>query len=89
MNKRKKYIVVLHCKKYELDIQFPLSRVGEDLVFDPVRRGDGGSYLCLARNEVGASDEISISFDVLYQPENIRTVPTRFVELEVRRQREK
>ena len=72
-----------------LDLQSLFSRVGEDLVFDPVRRGDGGSYLCLARNEVGASDEISISFDVLYQPENIRTVPTRFVELEVRRQREK
>ena len=67
-----------------LDLQSLFSRVGEDLVFDPVRRGDGGSYLCLARNEVGASDEISISFDVLYQPENIRTVPTRFVELEVR-----
>ena len=53
-------------------------------MFDPVRRGDGGSYLCLARNEVGASDELSISFDVLIEPANIRTVPTRFIELEVR-----
>ncbi|TRY76871.1 hypothetical protein TCAL_03833 [Tigriopus californicus] len=58
-------------------------RVGADLVFDPIRQGDGGTYFCLAQNDLGSSDELSITFDVLFEPRNLRTVPQRIVDLEV------
>lgn len=58
-------------------------RDGEDLIFDPVRQGDGGTYFCRARNRVGSSDELSITFDVLYEPRNLITSPERLVDLEV------
>lgn len=58
-------------------------RDGEDLTFDPVRQGDGGTYFCRARNKIGSSDELSITFDVLYEPRNLITNPERFVDLEI------
>ncbi len=51
-------------------------------MFDPVRQGDAGTYLCRARNEVGASDELSVTFDVLFEPRNLRTAPARREQLE-------
>ena len=56
---------------------------GETLVFDPVTRTDKGTYFCMAKNEVGSSDELSVTFDVLYPPTNIRTEPRRFTDLKV------
>ena len=43
-------------------------RSGEDLSFDPVRQGDAGTYLCRAKNNVSTSDEVSVRFDVLFEP---------------------
>ena len=45
------------------------------MIFEPVRRGDGGTYYCLAKNTVGSSDELSTTFEVLSPPSNIRTQP--------------
>ena len=47
----------------------------ETLRFEPVRKSDSGTYICMARNELGASDEISARLDVKYPPRNIRTDP--------------
>eukprot|EP00095_Tigriopus_kingsejongensis_P010153 maker-scaffold575_size133042-snap-gene-0.26 protein:Tk10153 transcript:maker-scaffold575_size133042-snap-gene-0.26-mRNA-1 annotation:"hypothetical protein DAPPUDRAFT_54063" len=58
-------------------------RVGSELVFDPVRQGDEGTYLCSARNELGSSDDLSITFDVLFEPRNLRTSPQQSLDLEV------
>ncbi len=55
----------------------------EDLVFEPVRQGDGGTYFCMAQNAIGSSDQLSITFDVLHEPRNLRTKPGRFLDLEV------
>ena len=52
-----------------------LLSLGEDLIFEPVRRGDGGTYYCLAKNRIGSSDELSTTFEVLSPPSNIRTQP--------------
>ena len=57
--------------------------LGEDLTFDPVRRGDGGTYYCLAKNKIGSSDELSTTFEVLSPPTNIRTRPQRFANLTI------
>ncbi len=48
-----------------------------------MRVSDGGSYICLARNDLGSSDEITASVDVRYQARNVRTVPADFLDLEV------
>ena len=52
-------------------------------MFDPVRRTDGGTYYCLAKNEIGSSDELSTTFEVLSPPANIRTRPQRFANLTI------
>ena len=57
--------------------------LGEDLTFDPVRRGDGGTYYCLAKNKIGSSDELSTTFEVLSAPTNIRTRPQRIANLTI------
>ena len=49
--------------------------LGEFLKFEPVKKSDSGTYICLARNTIGASDEISAVLDVKYPPRNIRTDP--------------
>jgi hypothetical protein len=58
-----------------------------DLTFfvrgSPVRVSDGGSYICLARNDLGSSDEITAPVDVRYPARNVRTVPADFLDLEV------
>ena len=53
------------------------------MIFDPVRQGDGGTYFCMARNSVGSSDELSIAFEVLYEPRNLRTDPSRVLDINV------
>ena len=55
--------------------QTSIFQVDEFLRFDPVKKSDGGTYICLARNKVGSSDEISAVLDVKYPPRNIRTDP--------------
>ena len=63
---------------------FNFSRsLGEDLVFEPVRKGDGGTYYCLAKNNMGSSDELSSTFEVLFPPNNIRTQPRSVANLTV------
>ena len=62
---------------------FNLYSLGEDLIFRPVRKGDGGTYYCLAKNEVGSSDELSTTFEVLFPPINIYTEPRRFANLTI------
>ena len=59
--------------------------MGETLEFTPVREADGGSYFCWAKNEVGTSDELSVTFDVLYPPKKVETVPQKLVDLDVGR----
>ena len=60
-----------------------LPSLGEDLIFEPARRGDGGTYYCLAKNDVGASDELSTTFEVLFPPRNVKTQPRTFTALTV------
>ena len=55
--------------------QTSIFSLGEFLKFDPVKKSDSGTYICLARNDIGASDEISAVLDVKYPPRNIRTDP--------------
>jgi len=56
----------------------------EELVFDPVRQSDGGTYSCAARNDEGSSTgEVSVTFDVLYEPRNVRTEPAKALRAEV------
>ena len=63
--------------------QASIFRVEEELSFKPVRKSDSGTYICLARNEIGASDEITATIDVKYPPTNVKTDPVNFVDLEV------
>ena len=63
--------------------QSSIFRIEQHLRFDPVRRSDSGTYICIARNELGASDEISATVDVRFPPKDVRTEPTDFVDLEV------
>ena len=58
-------------------------RLGETLEFKPVRQGDGGTYFCMAKNDVGSSDELSVTFDVLYRPRNVDITPKKLVDLDV------
>jgi len=58
-------------------------RLGDILEFKPVRESDGGSYFCWAKNEVGTSDELSVTFDVLYPPRSVTTDPQRLIDLDV------
>ena len=41
-------------------------RLGDKLEFSPVKRKDSGSYICLARNDVGASEEITVPLQVAF-----------------------
>jgi len=58
-------------------------RVEEELSFKPVKKSDSGTYICLARNEIGASDEITATVDVKYPPTKVKTDPINFIDLEV------
>ena len=55
--------------------QTSIFSLGEILKFEPVKKSDSGTYICLARNDIGSSDEISAVLDVKYPPRNIRTDP--------------
>ena len=55
--------------------QSSIFSLGEFLKFEPVAKSDSGTYICLARNSIGASDEISAELDVKYPPRNIITDP--------------
>jgi hypothetical protein len=68
-----------------LCIVFFCFSLGETLEFIPVKEGDGGTYFCLAKNDVGSSDELSVTFDVLYPPRNVQTTPQRLIDLDVGR----
>ena len=57
-------------------------RLGQTLDFLPVREGDGGSYFCWAKNEIGTSDELSVTFDVLYAPRKVLTLPKKRIDLD-------
>ena len=63
--------------------QSSIFRIEDQLKFDPVRLSDSGSYICLARNDLGASDEISANIEVRFPPKNVITKPADFVDLEV------
>ena len=52
-------------------------------VCSPVRVSDDGGYICMARNELGSSDEISAGVDVRYPPRNVRILPADLVDYEV------
>ena len=54
-------------------ILLSICSLGDILDFKPVRESDGGSYFCWAKNEVGTSDELSVTFDVLYPPRTVTT----------------
>ena len=53
------------------------------LRFEPVRVSDSGSYICLARNSLGASDELTANINVQYAATDVRTDPANQVDLEV------
>ena len=55
----------------------------ETLEFNPVRKRDSGTYFCRAKNEVGSSDELSYTFDVLYRPKKVNISPKRLIDLDV------
>ena len=48
-----------------------------------MRASDSGSYICLARNSLGASDELTANINVQYAATDIRTDPANQVDLEV------
>ena len=58
-------------------------RFDEHLRFEPVRKADTGTYICQARNVIGASDEISANIEVNFPPRKVRTEPSDFLDLEV------
>lgn len=51
--------------------------------FRPVREADGGTYFCWAKNDVGTSDELSMTFDVLFPPRQVLTEPVKFADFDV------
>ena len=57
--------------------------LGEELSFQPVRRGDGGTYICMARNSVGASEEVSAGVAVVFPAERVTTDPESLLDLVV------
>ena len=63
--------------------QSSIFRIEDNLRFEPVQASDSGTYICLARNDLGASDEISANVEVRYPPREVRIRPTDFVDLEV------
>ena len=63
--------------------QSSIFRIEESLRFEPVRATDSGTYICLARNELGASDEITADVEVRFPPRQVRLEPSDFVDLEV------
>ena len=58
-------------------------RVEPELRFPQVREEDGGTYVCVARNEVGTSDELTAELTVRFPPRNVNTDPARLLDLEV------
>ena len=44
---------------------------------------DSGSYICLARNSLGASDEITANIVVQFEPRDVATIPNNFIDAEV------
>ena len=74
---------MLHFKCPDFFYVFFPHRLGETLEFNPVRKGDSGTYFCMAKNEVGSSDELSVTFDVLYRPKKVNISPKRLIDLDV------
>ena len=74
-------VSVIPMSNADLYLNCIISRLGEFLVFDPIKIGDGGTYYCSARNEIGASDELSVTFDVFHPPKSVKTIPERKSEL--------
>ena len=58
-------------------------RVEPELRFPAVKEEDGGTYVCVARNEVGTSDELTAELTVRFPPRNVNTDPARLLDLEV------
>lgn len=68
---------------YGKSFQSCFFRLGDALDFRPVREADGGTYFCWAKNDVGTSDELSMTFDVLYPPRAVLTEPQKVADLDV------
>ena len=76
------YVKIHNSYNKHFQIQFIATfRLGEYLIFDPIKIGDGGTYYCSARNEIGASDELSATFDVFHPPKGVKTIPERKAQL--------
>jgi len=56
---------------------------GKDLVLEPVRRENGGTYICTASNSVGQSDPGQTVVNVLYPPTKVATSPSEKVKVSV------
>ena len=56
---------------------------GKDLVLEPVRRENGGTYICTASNSVGQSDPGQTVVNVLYPPTKVETSPSEKVKVSV------
>ncbi|XP_076350236.1 irregular chiasm C-roughest protein-like isoform X2 [Tachypleus tridentatus] len=55
--------------------------IREELSLSPIRRSDSGVYSCRAKNDVGESEELEITVDVIYKPEIRKIEPYPYVSL--------
>ena len=56
---------------------------GAELVLQPVRRENAGTYICTASNSVGQSDPGQTVIDVLYPPVMVKTSPSTHLSVSV------
>ena len=56
---------------------------GAELILKPVRKENGGTYICTASNNVGQSDPGQTVVNVLYPPSRVETVPSDLISVSV------